>query len=45
MDTSGHQSPERIRAGLGHPIIDAEGPAGAKVAAARLGATPAGARR
>ena len=25
MDTNGHQSPERIRAGLGHPIIDADG--------------------
>ena len=25
MDTNGHQSPERIRAGLSHPIIDADG--------------------
>lgn len=25
MDTNGHQSPDRIRAGLSHPIIDADG--------------------
>ena len=25
MDSNGHQGPERIRAGLGHPIIDADG--------------------
>jgi predicted TIM-barrel fold metal-dependent hydrolase len=25
MDSNGHQSPERIRAGLDHPVIDADG--------------------